>query len=105
MSTEKQRAQIALRQERFRQRAAAARRTEQQAKGLPALPAISTMPGAARWSAMIAQAHTLLSEAVEEMQGYHDDRSEVWQDSDKAEELLARIENLQETLDQLQAIS
>ena len=53
---------------------------------------------------MIAQAHLLLSEAVVEMQDYHDDRSEQWQDSTKAEELLAKLERLQETMDQLQGI-
>ena len=104
MSTEKQREQIAIRQQRFRHRQAVARRTEQQAKGLPALPAIPTMPGNARWSTMIEQAHTLISEAVEEMQCYHDDRSEQWQDSAKAEELLARLEHLQETMAQLQEV-
>jgi len=62
------------------------------------------MPGNARWSAMIAQAHLLISEAVVEMQDYHDDRSEQWQDSAKAEELLAKLERLQETMDQLQGI-
>ena len=73
-------------------------------KGLPPLPAIPTMPGNARWSAMIAQAHLLISEAVVEMQDYHDDRSEQWQDSTKAEELLAKREHHQETMDQLQGI-
>ena len=73
-------------------------------KGLPPLPAIPTMPGNARWSAMIGQAHTLLSTAIDEMQNYHDDRSEQWQDSTKAEELLAKVEQLQETMVQLQGI-
>ena len=73
-------------------------------KGLPPLPAIPTIPGNARWSAMIKQAHTLLSEAVVEMQNYHDDRSEQWQDSTKAEELLAKLEHLQETMAQLQEV-
>ena len=73
-------------------------------KGLPALPSIPTMPGNARWSAMITQAHLLLSEAVLEMQSYHDDRSEQWQDSDKAADLLARVEQLEETVAQLQGI-
>ena len=73
-------------------------------KGLPPLPAIPTMPGKARWNAMITQAHRLLSEAVVEMQDYHDNRSQQWQDSSKAEELLAKRECLQETLDQLQGI-
>jgi hypothetical protein len=102
LASETQRAQIAARQQRFRRRQADARRAEQQAKGLPALPAIPTMPGKARWSAMIQQAHTLLSEATAEMQNYHNDRSEQWQDSAKAEEMLARLERLEETIAQLQ---
>jgi len=73
-------------------------------KGLPPLPAIPTMPGNARWSAMITQAHLLISGAAVEMQDYHDDRSEQWQDSTKAEELLAKLALLQETMDQLQGI-
>jgi len=38
------------------------------------------------------------------MQSYHDDRSEQWQDSDKAADLLARVEHLEETVSQLQGI-
>ena len=53
---------------------------------------------------MIEQAHMLLSGAVVEMQIYHDDRSEPWQDSTKAEDLLAKLEQLQETMAQLQGI-
>src|SRR5579863_460722 len=49
----------------------------------------ATMPGHARWTAMIAQAQTLLSQASDEMQSYHDDRSEQWQDGPRAEVLLA----------------
>jgi len=104
LASETQRAQIAARQQRFRCRQADARRAEQLAKGLPALPAIPTMPGNARWSAMIEQAHALLSEAVVEMQNYHDDRSEQWQDSAKAEDLLAKLERLEETMAQLQDV-
>ena len=73
-------------------------------KGLPPLPAIPTIPGDARWRAMIEQAHVLLSEAADEMQCYHDDRSEAWQEGAKAEELLARLEQLQETAAQLHNI-
>ena len=53
---------------------------------------------------MIERAHLLLSEAVDEMQSYHDDRTEQWQDSSKAEDLLAKLEHLQETMAQLQEI-
>jgi hypothetical protein len=73
-------------------------------KGLPPLPAIPTIPGIVRWKAMIEQAHMLVSKATDEMQNYHDDRSEPWQDSANAEDLLARVEHLQETMLQLQGI-
>ena len=73
-------------------------------KGLPPLPAIPTMPGNARWSAMIAQAQALLSAAAEEMQTYHDARSAPWQERTRAEELLAKLERLQEGVAQLQDI-
>jgi hypothetical protein len=88
----------------YRTRRAGSERELLAKKGLPPLPVIPTMPGNARWSAMIAQAHLLLSEAVIEMQDYHDDRSQEWQDSSKAEDLLAKLERLQETIDQLQGI-
>jgi hypothetical protein len=70
-------------------------------KGLPPLPTIPTMPGSARWRAMLAQAKMLLSEAASEMQNYHDDRSEPWQQSERAQELLDRIEQLEGMIDQL----
>ena len=91
----------AAQQAAYRKRQARAQQDLLASKGLPALPAIPTMPGNARWQAMIDQAHTLLCDAAEEMQSYHDDRSEQWQESDKAEELLARIELVQEKADQI----
>jgi hypothetical protein len=100
--TEKQRLQTAARQQRFRERQAQSRRREQLGKGLPALPSIPSIPGQARWRAMIEQAQRLLCEAADEMQSYHDDRSEEWQEGPRAEELLARLEHLQQTLSQLQ---
>jgi hypothetical protein len=103
--TDKQRAQTALRQERFRQRQALTRQAEQTTKGLPALPAIASLPGHARWRAMIAQAQMLLSTASEEMQSYSEDRSDAWQESMQAEDLLAKVELLQETVAQLQTIA
>lgn len=94
----------AAQQAAYRARQARAQRDLLAQKGLPALPAIPSMPGHARWNAMIAQAHRLLCEAAEEMQRYYDDRSEPWQESPKAEELLANVEQLQEIADQLQAL-
>ena len=94
----------AQQQAAYRNRRAGAERELLAQKGLPPLPAIPTLPGHARWRAIIAQAHQLLSLAVEEMQRYHDDRSEPWQDSARAEELLTKLEHLQEALDQLESI-
>jgi hypothetical protein len=89
----------------YRKRRAISERALLAQKGLPPLPAIPTIPGAARWRAMIEQAHVLLSEAADEMQCYHDDRSEAWQEGDKAEEMLTRLEYLQDTAAQLQDIA
>ena len=102
--TDKQRAQTAARQQRFRMRQELTRRAEQTAKGLPALPAIASLPGHARWRAMISQAQILLSTASEEMASYSEDRSDAWQESIAAEELLAKVELLQEAVAQLQTI-
>ena len=104
MPQPRQYASRAEQQAAYRKRREISDRARLAQKGLPALPSIPSMPGNARWSAMIAQAQTLLSEAVSEMQSYHDDRSEPWQESVKAEELLAKLEQLQETIDQLQGI-
>ena len=94
----------AQQQAAYRSRRAASDRERLAQKGLPPLPAIPTIPGIVRWKAMIQQAHMLLSDAVVEMQNYHDDRSEPWQESVNAEDLLARVEHLQETIVQLQGI-
>ena len=104
LMTDKQRQQTAVRQERFRQRQALSRSAEQTSKGLPALPAIATLPGHARWRAMIAQAQILLTTASQEMASYSEDRSDVWQESVAADEMLAKMELLQETVAQLQSI-
>ena len=88
----------------YRKRQALSQRELLSQKGLPPLPAIPSMPGNARWSAIIQQAHTLLTQAAEEMQTYHDARSEPWQESSKAEELLAKLDRLQESVAQLEGI-
>lgn len=86
----------------YRQRRIVSEKELLSQKGLPAFPTIPTLPSHAAWSAMIAPTHRLLSEAVVEMQTYHDDRSSEWQESVKAEELLGKVEQLQETREQLQ---
>lgn len=73
-------------------------------KGLPPLPVIPTLPGKARWCAMLSGAHALLCGACEEMQTYHDERSEAWQESEQAEQLLAHIALLEESLEPLREV-
>jgi len=94
MLTEKQRAQAAIRQSRFRKRQQEARRREQREKGLPPMPKITAMPGSARWKATIEAAEALLSQAAEEMDDYWNERSEIWQEGYAAEEHLQRKKRL-----------
>jgi len=104
MLTEKQRVQTAARQQRFRQRQQEARRCEQKKKGLPLMPAISTMPGTARWGATLRSAEALLSQTIEEMATYYYARSESWQESDAGSEHTERQEALESVLSELQQI-
>ncbi len=92
----------AAQQSAYRKRQAGEQRRLLASKGLPLLPAISAIPGHARWNAMLVHAQTLLIDAADEMQEYHDDRSEEWQDSEKAEAMLERVELLQEAAEQIQ---
>ncbi len=94
----------AAQQAAYRKRQARERDVLLASKGLPRLPARSTIPGHARWNAMLVYAQTLLTDAADEMQEYHDDRSEQWQESDKAEAILERIELFQEAAEQIQQL-
>ena len=98
MLTDKQRVQTALRQQRFRERQQAARRVEQAAKGLPALPAIPTMAGTARWRAALASARALVAQVEVEMSCYYDARSETWQESDAGAQFVERQEGVEAIL-------
>lgn len=71
-------------------------------KGLPPMPAISAMPGKARWRAALEQARCLTAQTASEMQNYYYDRSEQWKESPRGEELEEKIAALEEIADQLQ---
>ena len=79
----------------YRERQARQHKNIMASKGLPALPAIPSIPGSVRWEAMLLYAQSLLNDAAEEMQCYHDDRSEQWQESEKAEALLEYMASIQ----------
>jgi hypothetical protein len=61
------------------------------------------MPGTARWNTAIKQARGLVEMVLEEMQAYHDDRSEVWQETTQASALIERMDALQELIDAMDA--
>jgi len=94
----------AARQRAYRCRQNAARRAEQAAKGLPALAAIPTMPSLGRWRALRANAVKLLETLASEMQDYVDDRSEEWQDSDKAQAFQEALDLVEAARDAAQEI-
>lgn len=102
MPQAKKYANRAQQQAAYRQRRTCSEQELLAQKGLPPLPAIPTLPGHARWRAMLSQAQALLCAAAQEMQTYHDERSEAWQESANAEELLAKLERLEEAITQLE---
>ncbi len=81
-----------------RRRCQDARRRQLQAKGLPVLPAISTMPGTVRWNQAMAHVCSLLALIEQEMQAYYDDRSEAWLESERADQFQERLEAVSQAL-------
>ena len=94
----------AKRQAAYRRRLQEARRRQLQEKGLPDAPAISTMPGTARWKQAIANANQLLTLVEQEMQGYYDDRSDAWLESDRADEFQERLNAVSAALQAVEEI-
>ena len=103
--TEKQRMQTAARQQRFRQRQAKARWAEQRSKGLPPMPAITSMPGHARWNAAVSQAQSLLETVHSEMEDYQSGRSDQWQESERGEAFADRVEALANVISEVDSFA
>jgi hypothetical protein len=104
MPTPRKHKDRAHRQRAYRQRQKEARIIELQAKNMPPLASIPTMPSTARWRALVQMAADLLETAQEEMESYRDDRSEGWQDSEKADEFQERIDRIVEAKEFVEAI-
>jgi hypothetical protein len=96
MPTPRRYATPAARQAAYRQRQAEARSKEAEAKAMALRPAVPTSPGARRWETLIRQAGGLLETVQQEMQEYHDQRSDRWQESERGEVFLERVQALQE---------
>ena len=104
MPQQRQHPDNAAKQRAYRARQAQARRDEQHAKGLPPAPPLPTVPSRARWHALLAQAHGSLTLARDEMQAYYDDRSEAWQQGERAATLQDQLDLLEQALDALDAL-
>jgi len=89
----------AERQAAFRRRRSQNVAALQAARGLPLLPAIATIAGWQRWRQLLEQIEKALQEAHAQMQSYCDERSEDWQDSDKAEAFAERMTAIEELID------
>ena len=95
----------AQRQAAYRQRLAQARAAQLEAKGLPPLPAVPTLPGQARWSALLTQAQWALAQVCQEMQDYYEARSATWQESERGACFQERLEAVQEVLTQVEELA
>lgn len=82
----------AARQAAYRARREQAIRDQAKERGLPPLPPLPTLPGTKRWNAALTLAYRLVEEVGEQMQSYFDDRSETWQESERAQEFIDRLE-------------
>ena len=98
-------ASAAQRQAEYRRRCKEATLQQLRSKGLPALPAVSAIPGTARWRQAIESAAEMLYMVVQEMEAYFEDRSEQWQESEKGEVFRERIDALCEARDTVQELT
>jgi len=105
MPQPRQYADHAARQRAYRARQAQARRNEQQERGLPPAPALPTLPSRARWQALITRAYLALETARDEMQAYADERSDAWQQSERAAALAEQIDQLSTVLEDLETLA
>jgi hypothetical protein len=68
-------------------------------RGLPPLPAVSTIPGWPRWKEAMARIVAQMEVIETEMSEYYHERTERWQESDKAETFYNNRELLRTIID------
>jgi len=95
----------ARRQAAYRQRTEQARMQQLRERSLPPLSPIPSMPAQARWATAITHVQHLLECMVQEMEQYHDDRSEAWQESERGQSFAERLEGFQELLSNLESLA
>lgn len=59
-------------------------------------PVVPSTPGYGRWRSMRARALLILERVASEMETYHEERSESWRESDRAEAFLEVMESFAE---------
>lgn len=101
MPTPRQYTSNAERQRAYRERLEARKRAILEGQ-LPKAPALSNIPPVKRWNGMRERASGLLTELREEMQTYVDDRSEEWQESERASAFQEKIDLLDSILGDLE---
>jgi hypothetical protein len=84
-----------------RQAAYRARQATAQASQFP----IPTVPGYQRWQVMMGTALAMLTNVHHEMDNYYQQRSEAWQESEKAESFVERMDTLGEIIDLLDELN
>ena len=84
-----------------RQAAYRARLSAVQASQFP----IPTVPGYQRWQVMMGAALAMLTNVHHEMDNYYQQRSEAWQESEKAESFVERMDTLGEIIDLLDELN
>ena len=104
MPTPRKHANQAERQAAYRRRLAESERQARTAPGLPRLPAVPSIPGHRRWEAMARQATWLLHSMHDEMEAYYEERSEAWQESEKGDAFLERIEATKEAVSSVEEL-
>ena len=94
----------AARQAAYRRRARVQQEKLLATRGLPPLPAIAAMPGAARWKAALSQAALLLAQVKDEMDCYWQDRSETWQEGERGELMSEQMEALERIAGEIEEV-
>jgi hypothetical protein len=101
MPQQRKHASPAARQAAYHKRREQATKAQLSLKGLPAVPALATVPGYARWRRAVEQACILLEMVHTEMEDYAKQRSEQWQESERAETFNQQMDDVAESCAQL----
>lgn len=81
----------------------AAYRARRSAQNTPAEP--KSAPGYTKWRRQVREARALLDDVYEELSAWMQDRSERWQESDRAGDLEAEKDELWTIIDTLEGMS